>query len=267
MLAKVDPSISHDLETLIIHFRQYTIDTSLERPLRIQDEAQCQISLDLSLAADVYAPRPFADVESDGSDPLANMSRAAEALTLVDEPPLVHLGYLELRPGNFSNPLHHIVRLNTLATQVYDGPLTVRLLLNEWSIGADPESYAYEDPYGESNQPTPILRQHIAETTAQTTGPARSQVPPMVVASKPTAPPIIEIAGSSRSEYSWRVSEFENQSQPGRPIVPQMASQTTSTDAPDLSQEALTSTQVLPGPFGGRQAGKKKPIKKRMGGF
>jgi hypothetical protein len=47
------------------------------------------------------------------------------------------------------------------------------------------------------------------------------------------------------------------------------ASQTTAKD-PDVgasSQDFMTSTQILPGPFGGRQLIKKKPAKKRLGGF
>ncbi|KAF7967207.1 hypothetical protein HWV62_35125 [Athelia sp. TMB] len=268
-LEKLDPGTPFDLESLNDHLRHYKADTLLERPTRMQDEAQNRLSLDLFLAADVYAPRAFNNVDSDSVGALENMSRAAEALTLADEPPPVRLGYLQLRPGISTNPLHHITRTDTPATQDFDGPLTVRLLLNEWSIGTDPEFCEYQDPYEESNQPMPIRRRQHAEVnaTAQTLGPARSQVPPMVVASKPTAPPIVGVDLSSRGVPTWNTTGYKNMSQPSGLPMPPMGSQAAVTDAPGPSQEFLSSTQVLPGPFGGRQPVKKKPAKKRIGGF
>lgn len=268
-LEKIDPSISYNPETIDDHLRQYQLDTSLDGPIHIQDEAQRQLALDLRLATDVYAPRRFTKAATNDTNALETMSRAAEALTLADEPPSVSMGYLELRPGASSNPPHHIIRADSPATQDFDGPLAVRLLLNEWSVGTDPENYAYIDPYEEEAQRLVAAprRQQTENQLPRTLPPSRSQVaPPMIVASKPAAPSLIGVAGPSRGLPSWSNIEL-NQTQPGRPPVPRTGSQMVTSDAPPASQEFLSSTQVLPGPFGGRQAGKKKPVKKRLGGF
>lgn len=271
-LQKIDPSISYDSESLDDHSLDYKLDTSLDGPIQIQDEAQRKLSLDLFLATDVYAPQAWTSVAAGGIDALETMSRAAEALTLGDEPPSVGLGYLRLRKGVSSNPPHHILRTDSPATQDFDGPLAVRLLLNEWSIGADPENYAYTDPYEEESQQLIAVHRRRQETVPPivpgTLPPFRLQVPPMVVASKPTAPPIVGVGAPVRAMPTWNTIVFENPTQPSRPPAPRTGSQMVSTDASQPpSQQLLPSTQVLPGPFGGRQAGKKKPVKKRLGGF
>ncbi|TFK42497.1 hypothetical protein BDQ12DRAFT_676313 [Crucibulum laeve] len=92
--------------------------------------------------------------------------------------------------------------------------------------------------------------------------PTQERRPPTVIASSSILPTPLEagrrsapIAQSQVPPVASRLRGFESQ-----------ASQPSS--MPQVSQDFMTNTQILPGPFGGRPtAAKKKPVKKRVGGF
>ncbi|KAF5345305.1 hypothetical protein D9758_008457 [Tetrapyrgos nigripes] len=112
-------------------------------------------------------------------------------------------------------------------------PLGVRLLLRDWEVGVDPDKDGYH-----SRRPTEDpaeKKKSMPRTWAQYEPVIRS-------AEKP--PPVPASQGNV----------YESQS----------------TQVDSQSQNLMTSTQVLPGPFGARPnaiAAKKKAWKKRMGGF
>ncbi|KAL5511153.1 hypothetical protein ACEPAH_4368 [Sanghuangporus vaninii] len=166
-------------------------------------------------------------------------------------------------------------------------PLGVRLLLSEWIIGEDPYKYEYVDPYdldaaGESQV---SRRQARSRSRTQRRGGRGQQAPEDspeseeemnggARAGQGQAPPTIVAARTLKDR------EKETQTRP-LAIIPQRSTAHArgGTQTPDeagfgssqpkKSQTAMmmTSTQIEPGRFGGRQTAVKKPAKKRMGGF
>ena len=160
-------------------------------------------------------------------------------------------------------------------------PLGVRLLLQEWDIGTDPYEYVYRDPYDETAQPPDRMQRPAkpalpkdAPTIKETGPPAQTQIqrppaiasstitrgPPPIAASQPAAPrkPLV----AARSHGSLVTGPQRAMPSGSQPQDAQSAG------LPPPSQEFMASTQVLPGPHGGRPVpAKKKPVKKRVGGF
>ncbi|KAL1729210.1 hypothetical protein EV714DRAFT_213304 [Schizophyllum commune] len=180
------------------------------------------------------------------------------------------------------------------APDTSDHPLTLppgpRLLLSEWTLGEDPSEYEFHDAYDAdaAERPPPVARRKAAKPTS-TAGilsaelQQRSQ-PPFVVANQP--PPVMAsqpppVAASQRPPVisAQRAPAFASTQLPAqRPLQaagsePNMMDVGQSQPNAEFSQsqsqgvDFMPSTQVLPGPFGGRPAAKKKPTKKRVGGF
>ncbi|ETW86044.1 hypothetical protein HETIRDRAFT_310014 [Heterobasidion irregulare TC 32-1] len=228
--------------------RGYDLAPSDERPglsLRRESEAREQLTLDLALSTDIFSVQPFS--KQHALDPfdeaIETMSRATEAISLTDtaDLPQVHFGYLNPVPQ-----ANHYTRLDNGPEEPSQGaraPLGVRLLLKEWDVGADPNAYVYHDPYGteildggDIRRAAPVLLPPIPRQQPQ------SQRPPMVVPTIAAGPPIV-------SPLRDVMQESQDSGFGG-------------------SQEFVTNTQIVPGPFGARQtAGKKKVGKKRIGGF
>lgn len=259
-LNKFDASLSQKPQSLVDHLRQYDLASDLETSLSMQANASEQLALDLSLSMDILSPRPFSDSANDNLDAMETMSRATEAMSLTNEPPPIHLGYL--RPKT-RGAMNNLSQLTSSVSQELDGPLGVRLLLKEWDVGADPNGYTYIDPYDESDHVATAVRR--LKSPPQTFAPAQtqSQRPPLVVASKllasqvappPVAPKQVGIVKPQGSASG--ISTLRTGSQPIVRDLPSDASQ----------QDYMASTQVLPGPHGGRHL-TKKPMKKRLGGF
>lgn len=232
--------------------------------LRLETEAREQLTLDLALSSDVYAPHPIKQAEPSDfiDDAFETMSRATEAMSIgIPEPPAVRFSFL--RP----ELQDHYDRTKEDEARKMDCPLGVRLLLNEWEIGADPRAYAYRDPYDSAEPlaapPRAGRSQRMEKGPAAEAKPQPARMPP-VIAIAPAAPPPIAASQSVRPRPPAQSQDTG---------VLQMGSQPTQlhTSLPSFSQSQgmmLPSTQVLPGPFGGRPApAKKKPAKKRMGGF
>jgi RNA polymerase I-specific transcription-initiation factor len=261
VLQKFVPDTSGDVQLIAERLRKYDLildDYRSGSSLRRESEAREDLAVDLVLSMDVFSAHPFAwpEAETTEDDQFETMSRAAEAMTLSETGvPSVHFGYLgPVHTTDHQNPLDIADNGSGLTL-----PLGVRLLLTEWDTGVHPDQYTYHDPYDDQQPPaaSPILhipiRRHGGRDHAQTT---QSQRPPPIATA---APPVI-----ARS----RIIPISSSQPMTRPTLE--AGLTHSSDPHADSQAPMASTQVEPGPFGGRPLiGKKKgaPGRKRVGGF
>lgn len=220
---------------------------------RRETEAREQLVVDLALSNDVYSARQLHSSATDEAT-RDTMTHPAE-ISHMEEPPEVKFGYF--RPIRKSGVDHY-------ANKDPDGeqdrgvssPLGVRLLLAEWKLGTDPNDYVYRDPYGLADmdeQPTTQFRKAPGTTPMTQKKQMAPQRPPVVVAAA-TQPPVV---------HTFERAPPVTQSQ----VIQRRHSQQIEPGLDAFSQEPLMSTQVLPGPFGGRPAAGKKPAKKRIGGF
>ena len=215
-----------------------------------ESEAQEHVVVDLALSCDVFSPQPIKNPHSTDTEPCATPGETPRG-SFSEEPPEVQFGYFHPDRQIGAN---HMGRETSVSLSgentTTSSPLGVRLLLAEWDIGADVENYVYIDPYDTTESvgvPVPPRRKQgrsTIPTVPQTVVP--KQRPPTVVAAAATQP-------------DWKLFCTENSN--SQKITP-------NPNSDNFSQGLMPSTQVLPGPYGGRPgAGKKKPIKKRIGGF
>lgn len=240
------------------NLREFDLAPGLDRPaqsLRRESEAREQLIVDLGLSNDVFSAQPFPAASMDDHQ----LESMTEALSLGSDPASVNFSYL--RPIARSS-VDHYTKEEKEEVKI---PVGVRLLLQDWATGADPEDYVYQE--GKDNPPeesTP-LRQHKGKPTLFTLDSPiipHSQAPPLVLATSSIVPQV-------RPEFSVK-TPLVAQSQDTTLRFPFSGSQpaTSNWDLPGSSQEFMASTQVLPGPHGGRPpVGKKKSVKKRLGGF
>jgi hypothetical protein len=248
-----------DCNALHEHLKELNLVSEVERhdlSVQRETEAREQLVLDLVLSNDVYSARPFAKLHSFAAgEATPNTIARPMEMSYGEEPPEVKFGFF--RPIRKSGADHY-------ADQSQDNeqdpgvssPLGVRLLLAEWELGTDPKDYTYRDPYGVADideQPIPQYRKPPAALPMTQKKQIPPQRPPPVVAAA-TQPPVVHtVERAPTTIWSQAVQPIHSQqSEPGL-------------DA--FSQEPMMSTQVLPGPFGGRPAAGKKPAKKRIGGF
>ncbi|KAI0699676.1 hypothetical protein BC835DRAFT_1304385 [Cytidiella melzeri] len=248
---------SHDLQ-----LDDYRTGSSIRREI----EAREQLTLDLSLCMDVYSPHPIKPTpEFCGNaedEAFETMSRATEAMSIgVPEPPPVHFGFL--RPGLDKGNDHYAEDKDGYETKL-DHPLGVRLLLKDWDVGADPQNYVHYDPYGLAGvaAPRPVRHTPIDHAVFRPSQQSQSQrAPPVIAATTTMAPPSVVSSQPSRvvPDTHWQSQGYSMTSRD----TPRMGSQAgLQHHPPDGSQSQDTpmpSTQVLPGPFGGRPLLKKKP--------
>ena len=259
VLQRFIPDISGDVQSITERLRRYDLvldDYRSGSSLRRELEAREQLAVDLVLSTDVYSAQSFAtgEIKETEDDELETMSRATEAMTLSErELPSSHFGYLSPIPA--PEPIPPTKPVENASTSVVLPP-GVRLLLAEWDIGADPDEYAYHDPYDDDQQPVTTRftpkRHGIRDGPQQATQSVPVVVPPVVVHTR-TAP----TAGTSSSS---------------QPLSSHPAGRVTDLTGPDMNNDSyptMASTQVLPGRFGGRPSAGKKgaTVKKRVGGF
>lgn len=223
-----------------------------------EEESREQLILDLALSSMVFSAQPVsmyaAPIEVDDVE---SMSLTTKALTLDDEPPEIQFGYLcphlKLGINHYPDASRHKDAVAEPAQDTdFSSPLGVRLLLREWEVGKDVESYTYHDPYNtEGDDPIAPSRERplpTAPVNTQTTT-TTSQRPPLIVAGFEPRPPPIHVAQNHWGNFGTQPRGL-NYPEPSQP-----------------SQELMMSTQVLPGPYGGRNGPNKKLVKKRLGGF
>lgn len=232
----------HDTVKALHHYDLKPSDARSPASLRLESEAREQLAVDLALSTDIFSgrdvsKRPSEEFEEGGLETLT------ETLSLTSEPPALDFHYL--RP----------ITKGLKGTPEQAFPTGVRTLLQEWEIGADPEKYVLppltegSDP--ESPSPTrftfvtnsliPSMTQPPVIATT-TTGPR-----PAGRVAKPYAPPLIV------------------ESQPMTDVQPTVVQSSQPAEA-HFQPAMFSSTQILPGPYGGRLQ-VKKPTKKRVGGF
>ncbi|KAI6118836.1 hypothetical protein EV401DRAFT_1862589 [Pisolithus croceorrhizus] len=255
--------IPDDLSTFTEHLKMLQLESGgegAESSLRRQTEAQEQLAMDISLSCDVFSPRPIA------------MPRSTEAVSeriyeenrhagVADEPPDIEFSFFRpvLRIGaNHYMPPEETSPMLTEEDTKISSPMGVRLLLADWEVGSKVENYNYRDPYN-------------ATEVERTSGPRRKQVlrtpaPTQSTVVPSQRPPTIVAATGARSAVrpQWEVIGTEVTHTTKQSYSQETAFYSTFDTS---SQDPMPSTQVLPGPYGGRlTAGKKKPTKKRVGG-
>ncbi|KAF5330881.1 hypothetical protein D9619_005450 [Psilocybe cf. subviscida] len=234
-----------DLSRYKLSSEQYVSSKARE----YEQEAAEQLALDLALSSNIYSESSFVQRE----EKIQSLEFMTEALSLGNSPPQVQFGYL--KPVWKS---HYDKEGQNGQLEIPSG---VCSLLQAWdSMSAD--GYTYQDPYG----PVDISIETSARKprTANPPAPAvpQTQRPPQILTSNINAtqpdfptqqamPPVIQ---------SQRVN-----------TIPEKRSESATLDGSQPSQSSfpdlIASTQVLPGPHGGRPVTKKKPAKKRLGGF
>lgn len=266
VLQKFVPDIAEDVQTIVERLHRYDLildDYRSGSSLRRESESREQLAVDLALSTDVYSAQSFsnakAETDATEDEKFDTMSRAAEAMTLTTDMtlPSIHFGFL--------SPVMAHNASDTEPTSLAF-PLGVRLLLSEWTAGTDPHQYAYRDPYDDQQagatsfiHRTPIRMNAAQATQSQSTATAAA------------APPIV---ACSRADLRTDPRTIISSSQPG-PVTRRRAGSLDDSDRVGLDIELdsfapLVSTQVLPGPFGGRPPTvRKKAVlgKKRVGGF
>ncbi|KAI0748606.1 hypothetical protein C8Q80DRAFT_1219698 [Daedaleopsis nitida] len=250
---------------------------------RREAEARSQLALDLSLAADVFSPyAPAKDAATTvDDDDMLSISLSTQAMSLGElEPPPVRFAFLRpTRPSKLPEGAGDTtIRAEDAASSKWSAPLGVRLLLQEWELGSDPKEYVYHDPYGDTSEVAAQASRRAAKEPARKASPERAvpprlptQRPPTIAPSMaiPQAPPVVTARSVAPARKPLGAARSQDAIVAQSQRVLNGGSQPTDNwAAPPSSQEPLASTQVLPGPHGGRpSAAKKKPAKKRVGGF
>ena len=258
LIPDLHPSVQQTAE----HLNKYNLAEDAYRTassMRREVAAVEQLTVDLALSGHTFSPYPIRRARHDEQgidDAFETMSIAAGAMSLrAPKPPPVQFGFL--RPVLSRDSQHH-ERDDTVPSNE-PCPLGVELLLQDWSIGEDPRSYIYEDPYA-----TSLPSGHAIERKASSAVAAQTvqRAPPAVTKTAP-APPSIAFSQPQALRSNQLPDEAISRSQA-------MGSQPTTFAIQSSSSQyvSMPSTQVLPGPYGGRPSlPKKKPVKKRMGGF
>lgn len=279
------PEFEQDPQKTLDNLARYNLADGPERTadsFRRETEARSQLALDLSLATDVFsAHRPGKEATATFDEDMLSISLSTQAMSLAEvEPPPVQFGFLQpIRKADThkrsqtgeADPPPKAADANSSKVNM---PLGVRLLLQEWDLGTDPNQYVYEDPYDDTPGVPVQARRRAAKEPVRRASPDRTMPPPpapthrppTIASSIPQAPPVIAASSQPVRRKPLVAARSQDAFVPQSQGVPgQRADAWT---APSSSQEPVASTQVLPGPHGGRPAvAKKKPAKKRVGGF
>ncbi|KJA27112.1 hypothetical protein HYPSUDRAFT_987630 [Hypholoma sublateritium FD-334 SS-4] len=254
VLQKFDHHLSDDPAKMEEYLQTFNLSNGEEISKQIrqyEEDASQQLILDLALSFDVLSQEsPSKPGELDHA-----LEVMTEALSLGDEPPPVEFGFLKpfdktasVDDGNSDSP------------RGLDIPIGVRLLLQGWDT-SDPETFVYHDSYNAANDAVPIK---IKKSHSQ----SQSQVPVM----NSQRPPVVlpsNVVGFSQLDILRKVApKVQAHSQTAFAPLFELPDSTIAQSQVNESQEYMTSTQILPGPYGGRPTNvKKKAVKKRLGGF
>ncbi|KAF5358459.1 hypothetical protein D9756_001485 [Leucocoprinus leucothites] len=289
---RIDPSL--DLSTgargLAESLRSYDLiwdDDRTALSLRRENNAREQLAVDLTLSKDVYSPSPFVGPREVGND----LETMTEALSLggnsIEEPPEVEFGYLtpvikeKVRYKKDYYDRDHEEEVEEDSTGKVTLPMGVRLLLKDWEVGSKAKDYIFQDPYDTTGGSGLQRAVHSMSQRDRQVNmmPSMSQVmssqrPPTIMPSQAlasglgsTSQPITKQPLAITQMPSLRPTGMFG-SQPRQLGPPMAKSQTSQDNFSQQTEQYMASTQVLPGPHGGRPSRpKKKPTKKRLGGF
>jgi len=247
-------------------------DNRTKESLKLENDACEQLALDLGMSSHVYASKSFSKPDPalleqvrTFEDVVADMSLATGALSInVSGPPPVHFGFLTPITAGSTDHSPNVGPEKPRVSQTREAeliPLGVRLLVDEWKVGEDPEGYKYFDPYGDDiSGPTERNRRVGDEqpparnAQSQPTNPTPRLNPPTVVAAR--APPLVAPSNTTLVVKEREKTPVEGGFTQDNPLQAQGSSQ----------DVMVVSTQVEPGKFGDRKTGQKKR-QKRVGGF
>ncbi|KAI0807584.1 hypothetical protein C8Q74DRAFT_1313323 [Fomes fomentarius] len=279
------PELEEDPAKTLENLTRYDLADGPDRTAdsyRRESEARSQLALDLSLSTDIFAAhQPNKEATKTFDDDMLSISLSTQAMSIAAlEPQPVQFEFLRpIRKTHSSSDVEDVEEVdqevprkwsNAPAKEMSITPLGVRLLLQEWELGTDPNQYVYHDPYDDpAEAPGPAPRRSGKEPAREPSAgrtaavPAYTQRPPTIVSSAPHV-----IAAASQTTVT-RKPLAAARSLDTLSAHPNGGSQPTNAwGAPPSSQEIMASTQVLPGPHGARpSAVKKKLPKKRIGGF
>jgi len=259
IIKHLDPDVTSDIRSCTEALRRYDLVTEPERGARSfewENEAREQLALDLALSGDVFSDQPFSAF-TDGSSELEAMTKT---LSLGSGPPDVKFGFL--RPVLKSSAGHYHTTTEEDGVVSFTG---VRALLKDWVVGTNPQIPSVRDYSNGTilSDSSTLFPSDEAAGHTQGLQTSSSRRPPLVVASTNVL--------SSQAEgfkRGFRVDHFQVSGIPQRGFVMESQPMFAATEPLDSSQDYITSTQILPGPYGGRGlSGQKKMGKKRLGGF
>jgi hypothetical protein len=241
-IGRLDKDFRSDPQELMKYLQEFNlVGEHISKNVRELEQAVCQqLTLDLILSSNIVSKTRFSQCEVEHS-----LETMTEALSLRgDPPPAVKFGYL--RPLVKRRSSCDIgARSDVLQPEIPPG---VRSLLKEWDNN-DPDEYVYRDPYAAEGPPP--LKFAKEATIPQFV--AQNKHPPKILTSSAIPPAI--------SETQRTVLRVQSQG------IPALVPYDEELDRPSGStQNLVVSTQVEPGPFGGRPT-VKKFAKKRLGGF
>ena len=242
-LSRLDKEFQVDSKKWPEYLQQFDTSTMSDQAYRYQSTARKQLELDLALSSDIFSET--ISKPNNGDQALEVMT---EALSLSAEPPTVEFRYLRPLERKYNSEEGKVGE----ALETPDIPMGVRLLLKHWGSGST-ENYLYQDPYdnpgsiGHINSPSvaPSFQNFVARR------------PPPVMASKQANVTILPDTSRGLKPVS------QSQEVPARHDLT-FGNPPFSTQPNFAASQDLVSTQVLPGPHGGRPSVKKK---KRMEGF
>jgi hypothetical protein len=246
---KLDPAFQADHQQWMEYLQKFNLSDSGERSnwsREFEQESCQQLTMDLVLSSNIYSDMTFSELGQ-------TLEAMTEALSLGNELPHVEFGYLKPVARKSTDD-----ELQASGSEVLDLPMGVRLLLKDWDDSTVGD-YVYQDPYHGVNQP-PSLKTMKTALPSHHDLVVQSQRPPAILASIMTGDRLPDL---SRRPMMWAQSQdhFLSKGDSAADSRPLATSEFPS------SQELVISTQVLPGPHGGRSLIKKKPPKKRLGGF
>ncbi|KAJ4475232.1 hypothetical protein C8J55DRAFT_562217 [Lentinula edodes] len=216
-----DESTVGNIRSIAECLRSFDLSLSPDHPIqasRRQNKAREQLALDLTLSKDIFSTQRFTQFPRTPAGDCTEASGPSAP---------VHFHYLQPMPRH-----DHYSREEQQENNV-NFPFGVGLLLEDWDVGADPDKYIYNNTYDVEAEPKletkPKMRMQPvqSQTTLLPSSLSQSQMPPSI-AILPVNQPLA---------LPFRVSGVQSQ-------------MTEPTEVE--SQVLMTSTQVLPGPFGGR---------------
>jgi hypothetical protein len=267
------PDFSEDVDVMMNGLQSHNLsldDNRTVESLKLENDACEQLALDLCMSSHVFASKTFSrpdptpqEQAQTFEDVVADMSLATGALSInAPGPPPVHFGFLTpiaTVPVDYDSANMGPEESNTPQTGETDLiPLGVRLLMDEWKVGGDPEDYKYIDPYGDDVS-SPVEPKHrlgngplpARNVQSQPADPSPRLNPPTVATAR--APPLVTPSNT------MILGEMEKATLGGG------TTQDNPLQAQGSSQDVMVSTQVEPGKFGDRKGQKKR--QKRVGGF
>ncbi|KAF5347883.1 hypothetical protein D9757_013420 [Collybiopsis confluens] len=229
VIGSLDETTVGDIRGITGRLHNFDLASSPSIPapaMRRQDKDREQLALDLTLSKEIFSSTPF--LQSSGSDDAEESGPSIRFRYLQPVPKRDYYSKEEQENSAF--------------------PLGVRLLLDEWDVGMDPEKYVFNETLGSDGETNMENKPHRGKKREN------FRSPPSPLLQAQSLPAITALSSTQPTLLPPRVVGVESRVTQCEEIE---------------SQSLMTNTQVLSGPFGGRPAAAKKSsmVKKRMGGF